>query len=52
MGSAHACGIWLHFQMYSMRLSLVLALCNPDRPTPIMKRYMQAGILIANVKRM
>lgn len=28
--------------MYSMRMSLVLALCNPRRHAPIMKRYIQS----------
>lgn len=52
MGTAHTSGMWLHFQMYSMRMSLALALCNPRRHAPIMKRYMQAGIMIASVKHM
>lgn len=52
MGTAHTSGMWLYFQMYSMRMSLALALCNPRRHAPIMKRYMQAGIMIASVKHM
>ncbi len=33
-------------------MSLALALCNPRRHAPIIKRYMRAGIIVANVKHM
>lgn len=29
--------MWLYFQMYFLRMSLALALCNPHRHAPIMK---------------